>query len=110
MDQYIKEIRSELVNVWADLLFYAFGHMGDGNLHLYISCDGNDINTKQHVEEIVYKPLQHLGGSITGEHGIGLEKKTWLPMSRSVAEIQLMKALKKTLDPKGILNPGKLFE
>jgi FAD/FMN-containing dehydrogenase len=110
MDQYIKEIRSELVNVWADLLFYAFGHMGDGNLHLYISCDGNDINTKQHVEEIVYKPLQHLGGSITGEHGIGLEKKTWLHMSRSVEEIQLMKALKKTLDPKGILNPGKLFE
>jgi len=109
MDEYIKKIRSELESAWPDLLFYAFGHMGDGNLHLYICCGGNDDYTRHRVEEIVYKPLQQVGGSITGEHGIGLEKKLWLHLSRSGGEIQLMKAIKKTLDPKGILNPGKVF-
>ena len=109
MDGYIKKIRSELHNIWPDVYFYTFGHMGDGNLHLYISCGGNDINTKQRVEEIVYKPLQQVGGSITGEHGIGLDKRPWLHLSRTAEEIQLMKTVKKILDPKGILNPGKLF-
>jgi FAD/FMN-containing dehydrogenase len=109
MDEYIKKIKSELQTVWPGLLFYAFGHMGDGNLHLYISCGGKDIKTKQHVEEIVYKPLQQIGGSISGEHGIGLEKKQWLHLSRSAEEIHLMKTIKKILDPKGILNPGKLL-
>ena len=109
MDEYIKKIRSELKSVWPDLLFYAFGHMGDGNLHLYICCGDNDDHTKHRVEEIVYTPLRQIGGSITGEHGIGLEKKAWLYLSRSAGEIQLMKTIKKTLDPKGILNPGKIF-
>ena len=110
MDEYIKKIRFELESIWPHLHFYTFGHMGDGNLHLYVSCGNNDLQTKQHVEEIVYKPLQQVGGSITGEHGIGLEKRSWLYLSRSVEEIQLMKTIKKILDPKGILNPGKLFE
>src|SRR4030095_6086859 len=78
MDDYIKKIRSELQAVWPDMLFYTFGHMGDGNLHLYVSCGGDNLSTRERVEEIVYKPLQQIGGSITGEHGIGLEKKQWL--------------------------------
>ncbi|MEP6845509.1 MAG: FAD-binding oxidoreductase [Panacibacter sp.] len=109
MDAYIKEIKSALQNIWEDVKFYAFGHMGDGNLHLYVSCGNSDANTRHHVEEIVYKPLQKIGGSITGEHGIGLEKKPWLYLSRTHEEIQLMNTLKKALDPKGILNPGKLL-
>lgn len=110
MDNYIKKIRSELESVWPGLLFYAFGHMGDGNLHLYVSCDSGDTDTKHRVEEIVYKPLQQIGGSITGEHGVGLEKRKWLHLSRSAEEIQLMRTIKIILDPKGILNPGKLLE
>jgi FAD/FMN-containing dehydrogenase len=109
MDAYINKVKSALQQVWRDVCFYAFGHMGDGNLHLYVSCGTNDLPTRHHVEEIVYKPLQQIGGSITGEHGIGLEKKPWLYMSRTPGEIQLMKTLKKALDPKGILNPGKLL-
>lgn len=109
IDNYIKQIRSDLENVWANTSFYAFGHMGDGNLHLFVSCGENDLETRNRVDEIVYKPLQQIGGSITGEHGIGLEKKSWLHLSRTTNEIQLMKTLKKTLDPKGILNPGKLI-
>lgn len=109
MDAYIKKIKSNLQKIWPDVYFYAFGHMGDGNLHLFVSCSNDDRATRHEVENIVYQPLQKIGGSITGEHGIGLEKKPWLHLSRTSEEIQLMKTLKKTLDPKGILNPGKLF-
>ena len=62
------------------------------------------------VEAIVYTPLRTCGGSISAEHGIGLEKKAYLAWSRSAAEIELMKQLKRTLDPKTILNPGKVFD
>jgi FAD/FMN-containing dehydrogenase len=110
MNEYINKIRSELQNIWPDLHFYSFGHMGDGNLHLYVCCGQDDNDTKQRVEEIVYKPLRQVGGSITGEHGIGLDKRPWLHVSRTAEEIQLMKAIKKVLDPNGILNPGKLLE
>ena len=109
MDAYIKKIRTELQNIWPNLLFYSFGHMGDGNLHLFVSCGNDDTSTKHRVEEIIYKPLQEIDGSITGEHGIGLEKKPWLHLSRATEEIQLMKTIKKAFDPKGILNRGKLF-
>jgi len=83
--------------------------MGDGNLHLFVSCGNDDTSTRHRVEEIIYKPLQEIDGSITGEHGIGLEKKSWLHLSRTAEEIQLMKTIKKAFDPKGILNRGKLF-
>lgn len=109
MDAYIKKIRTELQNIWPDLHFYSFGHMGDGNLHLFVSCGDDEASTKHLVEEIIYKPLQLIDGSITGEHGIGLEKKSWLHLSRTLEEIQLMKTIKKAFDPKGILNRGKLF-
>ncbi|GAB4027263.1 FAD-binding oxidoreductase [Spirosoma gilvum] len=109
MDAYIKAIRSELQQVWPDAHMYSFGHMGDGNLHLFISCGTDDHQTKHRVEEILYGPLQPIGGSITGEHGIGLEKKSWLYVSRTAEEIALMRTIKKALDPRGILNPGKLL-
>jgi FAD/FMN-containing dehydrogenase len=109
MEEYIQKIKSSLQNSWTDVYFYAFGHMGDGNLHLFVSCGNDDPDTKHRVSEIIYKPLQQIGGSITGEHGIGLEKKPWLYLSRTPQEIQLMKSIKKALDPRGTLNPGKLL-
>ena len=109
MEAYINNIRAGLENVWPDVKLYAFGHMGDGNLHLFVSCGDDDHATKHRANSIVYKPLQEIGGSIAGEHGIGLEKKSWLYLSRTVEEIQLMKTMKKALDRKGILNPGKLL-
>ncbi len=66
--------------------------------------------TRHAVEEIVYRPLGPIGGSISAEHGIGLQKRAFLPLSRSATEIALMRTLKQALDPKGILNPGKIFE
>ena len=61
------------------------------------------------VEEIVYGELAGIGGSVSAEHGIGLEKREFLHCSRSAAEIDLMKTLKRALDPRNILNPGRIF-
>jgi FAD/FMN-containing dehydrogenase len=61
------------------------------------------------MERIIYEPLQEVGGAISAEHGIGLEKKAWLPVSRSASEIALMRTLKQAMDPKGILNPGRVI-
>ena len=61
------------------------------------------------VNEIVYKPLKENNGSISAEHGIGLDKKNYLIKSRSKSEIELMKQIKQLFDPKNILNPGRII-
>ena len=88
---------------------YKRQHLGDGNLHIVVATGSGDDATRRRVEEAVYTPLADIGGSISGEHGIGLEKKPWLHLSRSPAEIETLKTLKATLDPRGILNPGKVI-
>ena len=62
------------------------------------------------VERCVYEPLRSIRGSISAEHGIGLERKAYLDISRTAAEIATMRALKAALDPRGILNPGKVID
>ena len=89
--------------------------MGDGNLHFSVSpCleseEDYDDSVREKVERCVYEPLAAIGGSVSAEHGIGLEKKPWLSISRNASELDLMRLLKKTLDPKGILNSGKIFD
>jgi glycolate oxidase len=90
-----------------------FGHMGDGNLHPTILTDERDVVEMQRVAlalgEIVERALA-LGGTITGEHGVGLAKKPYLARQLKSAEIEAMRAVKRALDPRGILNPGKIFE
>jgi FAD/FMN-containing dehydrogenase len=109
MPAYIAEVDGKLRRRWPDADNYVFGHLGDGNLHLLIWTGERSPETKQAVEDIVYGPLQAIGGSVSAEHGIGLHKKAYLPLSRNPGEIALMKALKASLDPQGILNPGKIF-
>ena len=64
---------------------------------------------KPKVEALVYGPLKSFRGSVSAEHGIGLEKKPWLSISRSAPEVAIMRAIKTALDPKNTLNPGKIF-
>ncbi|MBH1973792.1 MAG: FAD-binding oxidoreductase [Rhodobacteraceae bacterium] len=85
--------------------FIVFGHLGDGNLHYVVRTpQGNDAMTK------VYHLVAEHGGSISAEHGIGIDKKPWLSLSRSPAEIATMRRLKTALDPNGILNQGRIFD
>jgi glycolate oxidase len=90
-----------------------FGHMGDGNLHPTFLTDERDADEMARVhralDQIVRKTLE-VGGTITGEHGVGLAKKPWLRQQMGDASFELMRQVKHALDPKGLLNPGKVFD
>ncbi|MGH6810764.1 MAG: FAD-binding oxidoreductase, partial [Ensifer adhaerens] len=86
-----------------------FGHVADSNLHIAFSTPGSDENTQHAVDGIVYDIVRHYRGSISAEHGIGTLKREFLSHSRSVAELEVMRRIKHALDPKGILNPGKVL-
>jgi FAD/FMN-containing dehydrogenase len=108
MKDYVNEVNESIRKFAGENRSFVFGHMADGNLHLVIAA-GDDEATRAAVENMVYGPLAAIGGSVSAEHGIGLEKRAYLPLSRSEAEIATMRLLKAALDPKGILNPGKVF-
>ena len=108
MKDYVQEIGDRVLSLAGENRCFVFGHMADGNLHIVVAA-GDDAAMRAQVEEIVYRPLAAIGGSVSAEHGIGLEKRAYLPLSRTPAEISTMRLLKRALDPKGILNPGKVF-
>jgi FAD/FMN-containing dehydrogenase len=110
MERYVNQVRSRLAASWPGAHCSTFGHLADGNLHFVFAPGAEDDETRRAVEEIVYRPLEAIRGSVSAEHGIGLEKKRWLPLSRTPEEIALMRALKSALDPLGILNPGKVID
>lgn len=109
MDAYIKEVQARLHKRWPNGRCDVIGHIGDGNLHLFVYPGAEGEHLHEQSDEDVYLPLKGIGGSISAEHGIGTEKREHLPISRSEEEIALMHLLKKTLDPKNILNPGKVL-
>jgi len=106
LDALVDEYYPQFELVW-------FGHIGDGNLHLNIIKpeDMSIVDFKVECETVnkhVYGLIQQMGGSISAEHGVGMIKKPYLSYTRSAAEIELLKGIKKVFDPNGILNPGKL--
>ncbi len=110
MEGYVDEVNRRLRNRYAEFKNFIFGHMGDGNLHIVVSVGPNGHGEREHVEACVYEPLAKIAGSVSAEHGVGLEKKPYLGLCRSGAEVELMRSLKRALDPNGILNPGKIFD
>lgn len=108
MKEYVREVNDAVRDFAGENRSFVFGHMADGNLHLVIAA-GDDDATRARIEDMVYRPLAAIGGSVSAEHGIGLEKRAYLPLSRTPAEIATMRVIKHALDPKGILNPGKVF-
>jgi glycolate oxidase len=97
----------------ANLQVGTFGHMGDGNLHPTFLTDERDAaemaRVHQALDRIAKKTLE-LGGTITGEHGVGLAKKEWLRLQMGDSSFEVMKRVKRALDPAGLLNPGKIFD
>jgi FAD/FMN-containing dehydrogenase len=110
MENYVALVLEKLNESWEKPTLMVFGHLGDGNLHLIVGVGDGEPEARRRVEEIVYSPLQDIGGSVSAEHGIGLEKRPYLELSRTPEEVLLMHTLKNSLDPKGILNPGKVLE
>ena len=90
-----------------------FGHMGDGNVHVNIMYHRAVLAERKAAERAVQrlmKTVVSLDGAISGEHGIGLAKSPFLRIQHSAAQVKAMRAVKRALDPRGILNPGKMFE
>lgn len=112
MPHYLETVRRALQEQVPGAQMWVFGHVADGNLHIAV-CAGDaqkHAATFDAVERCVYEPLRGITGSISAEHGIGLERKPYLEISRTQAEIATMRALKAALDPRGILNPGKVID
>lgn len=90
-----------------------FGHMGDGNLHPTFLTDERDTEEMERVHRALDEIVAHtlaLGGTITGEHGVGLAKKAWLRQQVGDASLELMRQVKRALDPHQLFNPGKIFD
>lgn len=83
-----------------------FGHVNEGNLHVNVL---NAMDRAEPVEDAVLRLVSSYGGSISAEHGVGRAKRAWLELSRSAAEIEMMRSIKHALDPGGLFNPGVLF-
>lgn len=103
----------ESLSARCGLLIPTFGHAGDGNLHINVMLPDREESTRRRgaaaVREIFAKAVE-LGGTISGEHGIGYAKAPFLDLAIEQPTLELMKTIKRALDPNGILNPGKVFE
>jgi glycolate oxidase len=90
-----------------------FGHLADGNLHvniMYHRADPKETRAAEAAVQNLMETVVSFGGAISGEHGIGLAKTPFLRLQHNPAQIRAMQAVKKALDPRGILNPGKMFQ
>jgi FAD/FMN-containing dehydrogenase len=106
---FAEDCRARLTARWPSGQFFFYGHIGDSNLHI-TTCVAYGAGEGMHdVDEIVYQAVRDFTGSVSAEHGIGTLKRDYLSYSRTPAEIAVMGRLKAALDPKGILNPGKVI-
>lgn len=107
---YVASTQSKLNQMEEVDHVFPFGHIADGNIHFVVGKSNNSLALTNRINEIIYEPLKSIGGSVSAEHGIGLDKKRYLSYCRTPEEISLMKTLKSTLDPKNILNRGKVLD
>jgi FAD/FMN-containing dehydrogenase len=114
MQEFLARGDDLLEQLRPDLELVAFGHVGDGNLHYNVVLprdlpDDEWQSEGRRITGALYDLVDELGGSFSAEHGVGQAKKDWLGVYRGGVEFEMMKMLKKTLDPANILNPGKIF-
>jgi FAD/FMN-containing dehydrogenases len=108
------ELMSQIAALEADrdVLIPCFGHAGDGNVHYVVMVDADDPDAREHGEQVygeIVETAVERGGTVTGEHGIGIGKRSYVGEEWGDETVTLMRQLKQTFDPNGILNPGKIF-
>ena len=109
----IPELMSELDRIAREkrVLYASYGHVGDGNMHVTLYLEGDIPDWKKILEEArleLYGVVKRLGGTLTGEHGVGLKRAEYIPMFLDEAQIDLIRRVKLAFDPNNILNPGKI--
>jgi FAD/FMN-containing dehydrogenase len=109
IEAFDSKVRQGLSALCPGAQLVMFGHIGDGNIHVIAGPLAANGDLNRPVTTLVYDTLCSLGGSISAEHGIGLDKREYLPLSRSAAELALMRSIKRALDPANVLNPGKIL-
>lgn len=107
---FVETVKSRLLRQTGVHLVHTFGHLADGNIHFVVGKNTDSSKLRDNINDIVYSPIKQLNGSVSAEHGIGLDKKKWLPLSRSEEETELMKTIKRAFDPHSILNRGRIFD
>jgi glycolate oxidase len=110
----VPEILKDLKDIGEryNLTIANFGHAGDGNIHVNVMTDKSDKEEYQRAHSAIkeiFEATLKLGGTISGEHGVGLTKMPYVGMELSEESLRIMREIKKVFDPKGILNPGKMF-
>ena len=103
---FVDEVREAIRGVEPDASVYLYGHAGDGNLHVNVVGPPPEDEA---VDDAVLELVIRHGGTISAEHGIGVAKVAWLERDRGAADVAAMRAIKRALDPAGLLNPGVLF-
>jgi FAD/FMN-containing dehydrogenase len=109
IDDFVERCRAGLQARWPGSHNLFYGHIGDSNLHISVMIAGEGPEVMHAVDAVVYEAVRAMKGSVSAEHGIGTLKRAYLAYSRTPAELAVMRLVKQALDPKGILNPGKLF-
>lgn len=109
--EFVTRLKSQLTEDIPGSQALFFGHIGDSNLHIVVHVPGTrETFPKDAVDSAVYELVKQYAGSVSAEHGIGTRKKQWLGHSRSPVEIELMRTIKKALDPGQILNRGRVID
>ena len=108
---FLETMQPKIKAAAPDVLLAPFGHIGDGNLH-YNMCfaAAPDAAAKKKIKTMVYAEVKSLEGSISAEHGIGVERKDELQSFKSSVALDMMKQIKRALDPRNLMNPGKIFD
>lgn len=109
MESFGDRVRADIATTYPNSTVLVLGHMGDGNLHVVAAVGSGAAADHRAVDDIVYGIIRDLDGSVSAEHGIGVEKRDYLGWSRTPAEVAVMHTLKAALDPKNLLNPGKVL-
>ena len=109
IDDYMTNLRARLDAIDPALGLFVMGHLGDGNLHVTVATGAPLKALKEPVSRAVEQGLKALGGAISAEHGIGLDKRQSLHREADPGKLALMRTVKTALDPHNLMNPGKIY-